>query len=1075
MKVFTEVSIRMRCIALIALFAPISLLAQVKGSINGTVVDSSQASVPGATLVLSNKDTGELRQATSSEQGYFNFVDLARGDYSLTIKADGFRELQMGPLELTVGEQMTVRPKLELGTVSEVVEVQAIAPPVTTSNSSVSQLVDTKRIEQLPLNGRNALQLVALLPGVVNAGNAGQFGATQVTFSTSGGRNIDMNFTLDGGYNMNSFYSIANEYPNPDALQEFSTTTRNYTAAFGRGTSSVAAVTRSGTNQFHGSAFEFLRNTELDARSFFSAKRADFKRNQYGGTFGGPIVKNRLFFFLGYQGTKVRGTPGDSRYRTLSARERVGDFSGVSTPIRDPENGNAPFPGNQIPANRIRPFASTYLSKYLPAANSGSDFYSFAPSGNRLDQNQWIGRIDYAISDKDKLNFRAFYNDVPQIQNCGNVDVDWTCDLPTRFQNYTVGEDHIFSSSLINSFRMSYVRSAFGSLARKDFSLTGLGIPLNTANINTGFGLTGQSVLGISGFVSADTGPPTRDIMPTTHVSETLSWIRGAHSLSFGFELYRNRVNELQNWQSGGNIQFTGAATGNAAADFLLGQFNSYRQVTGLTSRLRQTLPSLFVQDDWRVSRRVTLNIGLRWEPYNGYVSEDNQLMLFAPGRQSTVLPKAPAGLLFPGDEGVPSSVVGSRWNNIAPRVGIAWDVFGSGKTSVRLGAGKFFVPLTRGISLNRFTLIQPFTTDLTVSGGDAYNIFARAPFNGVSPFPRPAPSDLNALRQTEFVPTANETTWGLPFKTQADYQWSLSLQQALSSSAVFELNYIGSSSSNLFSSVESNYAVYQPGVSTIANTQTRRLYPQFGQINNALSAFSANYNALQVVVNQRYSKGISVLGSYTWSKALGVNVSAGEGSNGPRNPYDYRSDYGPLSLDRRHNFILSTLWDIPLGGPGRPRWERLVLGGWQMSGIANAVSGAPLTVRSGRDNSLTGIGQDTADAVGDWRISGDRSKQDKINAWFNTAAFAQNGPGTFGNTGIGLLSGPGTWNVDFATRKQFRFAETQNVEFRGSFYNLLNHANLGNPNTTQLNSIFGRITSASTPRVIELAVRYAF
>ena len=213
--------------------------------------------------------------------------------------------------------------------------------------------------------------------------------------------------------------------------------------------------------------------------------------------------------------------------------------------------------------------------------------------------------------------------------------------------------------------------------------------PVNTANINTGFGLTGQSVLGISGFVSADTGAPTRDIMPTTHINETLSWIHGAHSLSFGFELYRNRVNELQNWQSGGNIQFTGSASGNAAADFLLGKFDSYRQVTGLTSRLRQTLPSLFVQDDWRVSRRITLNLGLRWEPYNGYVSEDNQLMLFAPGKQSTVFPKAPAGLLFPGDAGVPSSVVGSRWNNIAPRVGIAWDVFGDGKTSIRTGRRK--------------------------------------------------------------------------------------------------------------------------------------------------------------------------------------------------------------------------------------------------------------------------------------------------------------------------------------------------------------------------------------------------
>jgi hypothetical protein len=562
--------------------------------------------------------------------------------------------------------------------------------------------------------------------------------------------------------------------------------------------------------------------------------------------------------------------------------------------------------------------------------------------------------------------------------------------------------------------------------------------------------------------------------MPTTHINDTLSWIRGSHSLSFGFELYRNRVNELQNWQSGGNIQFTGSATGNASADFLLGKFNSYRQVTGLTSRLRQTLPSLFVQDDWRVSRRVTLNLGVRWEPYNGYVSEDRQMMLFAPGRQSTVFPKSPAGLLFPGDEGVPDSVVGSRWDNIAPRVGIAWDVFGNGKTSVRLGAGKFFVPLTRGISLNRFTLIQPFTTDITINGGDAYDIFGRAPFNGVSPFPRPV-GDLNALRQADFVPTANETTWGLPFKTQADYQWSLSLQQALSSSAVFELNYIGSSSSNLFSSVESNYSIYRPGVSTIANTQDRRLYPQFGQINNALSAFSSNYNALQVVLNKRYAKGFTVLGSYTWSKALGVDVSAGEGSNGPRNPLNYRSDYGPLGLDRTHNFIVSTLWDIPMGGPGRPQWERLLLGGWQMSGIANAVSGSPLTIRAGRDNSLTSIGGDTADVIGNWRLSGDRSKQDQINSWFDTSAFAQNAPGTFGNTGIGSLRGPGNWNVDFAARKQFRITETQHLEFRGSFYNVLNHANLGNPNTTQLNSIFGRITSASTPRVIELALRYAF
>lgn len=1064
----------LRVAALLAACVP-ACLAQIAASINGTVVDATQAAVPGANLVLTNTLTGETRQAVSSPEGYFTFLDLQRGEYTLKASAGGFRDVIIGPVTLTVGQAMTLRPRLEVGAVTETVEVTGTPPPVVTSSSSVSQLVDTQRIEQLPLNGRNALQLVQLLPGVVPAGNAGQMGAIQVTFSTSGGRNIDMNFSLDGGYNMNSFYSIANEYPNPDALQEFSATTRNYSAAFGRGSSSVAAVTRSGTNQLHGSAFEFLRNTQLDARPFFAPQRSDFKRNQYGGTLGGPIVPNKLFFFFGYQGTKVRGTPTDTRYRTFTEAERGGDLSATTRAITDPDNPGQVFPGNIIPASRIRPFARKYMDEYLPRANSGPDFYGFAPVGTRLDQNQLIGRLDYSVSDKDKLSFRMFYNDVPQKSTCASVDADWTCTLPTRFQNYTLSHDHVFSPTLIHALRLSYVRSAFGMLADKDFSLTGLGLPVSLANINTGFGLTAQSNLAISGFVTADTGFPTRDVMPTTHISDTLSWVKGKHTLQFGFEFYRNRVNELQNWLSGGSISFTGTITGSPAADFLLGKFDSYRQVTGLNARLRQNLPGFYAHDDFRITRNLTLNLGLRWEPYNGYVSEDNQLMLFAPGRQSRVFAKAPAGLLYPGDEGVESSIVGSRWTNLAPRVGIAWDVRGNGKTSVRAGFGSYFVPLTRGISLNRFTLIQPFTTDLTVRGGDAYDIFGRPPFNGQSPFPRPLSGDLNALKSADFVPTANETSYGLPFKTQVDYQWSLSIQQAIGSSAAFEVNYVASSSSNLFSSVEANYAIYQPGATT-ANTQDRRLFPQFGQINLALSGFSANYNSLQLVLNKRYAHGFTVLGSYTWSKALGIgSASFGEGSNGPRNPYDWRADYGPLSLDRTHNFVASALWDVPVGRKGAPMWQRWTVGGWQLSGIASVRSGAPLTFRSGRDNSFTGIGGDTADITGDWRLPGGRSKADQIARWFNTGVFVQNPAGTFGTTGIGVMRGPGSWNIDTAIQKNFPVTEGKRLELRGSFYNLFNHAVLGNPNTTANNPTFGRITSADTPRVIEFGLRFAF
>jgi hypothetical protein len=1033
--------------------------AQVNGSINGTLLDATQAAVAGAPLVLTNTQTGDSRQLTSSEQGYFVFTDLPRGEYSLRVSVAGFRELVMSPLVLTVGQQMTVHPILEVGTASESIEVNASALPVTTSTSSVSQLVDSKRIEQLPLNGRNALQLVSLLPGVVPAGNGGQFGAVQTTFSVSGGRNVDMNFTLDGGFNMNPFYGIANEYPNPDALQEFSATTRNFSAAFGRGTSSVSAVTRSGTNSFHGTLFEFLRNTDLDSRPFFAATRSVFKRNQYGGTIGGPVIRNKLFFFASYQGTKARGTPADVRYQTLTVSQRAGDFSAFTKPLIDPTTGVA-FPRNIIPSSRIQPFATNFVQKELPLPNSGPNFYDFTPVGSQLDQNQVIVKMDYSLSDKDKISFRYFYNDVPQVGQASNVGPDWLDSYPTRFQNWTLGEDHLFSANLINTFRATYVRSAFGVIAKKDFSLTGLGLPISLANINSGYGLTAQSTLNMSGYISADTGAPTRDIMP-----------------AFGFELYHNRVNELQNWQSDGNMVFNGSVTGDAAGDMLLGKFFSLRQVTGLTSRLRQTLPSFFAQDDFKFNRRLTINLGLRWEPYFGYVSENSQLMEFSTGKQSTVFPKAPPGLLYPGDNGLPASIVGSRMNNFAPRVGLAWDVRGNGRTSVRAGFGVFWVPMTIGINLNRFTLIQPFTTDITVLGGDAYNIFGNAPFNGVSPFPRPNAADLNALKQADYVPTANENSFGLPFKTQQDYQWSFSLQQAVANNAVVELNYVGSSSSHLFTTVEGNPAIYIPGQSTVANTQARRRNPQIGLINNTLSALSANYNSAQISFNKRYSSGFTVLGSYTFSKALGIGTgSVGAGSNGPRNPNNYQMDYSALSLNRTHNFVSSALYDVPWGRTGAPAWQRMAVGGWQVSGIFSAISGAPLTVGSGLDNSLTGIGSDTADLIGDWRLDGNRSKQDRMAKYFNTAAFKTNAIGTFGTAGINWLYGPGSWNIDVAATKNFQITEHKRFEFRSSFYNMLNHPNLGNPNTTFTNGAFGKITTMSnSPRVIEMGLKFAF
>lgn len=1047
-------------------------MAQTNGSISGVVVDPSGSVVPGAQLELTHVATARTQHGGSGADGYFTFTDLPTGRYSLRIMAEGFRELDLDGLNLTVGQQMTVRPELTLGQLTDIVEVSSTPPPVTTSSSTVSHLVDSQRIDRLPLNGRNALQLVALVPGVVEKGRYGQFGATQLSFEVAGGRQVDMNFNLDGGINMNAFYNNANDYPNPDALQEFTVNTRTYTAAFGRGFNQVSAVTKSGTNEIHGSLFEFLRNTKLDARSFFAPQRSEFKRNQYGGTVGGPVVRNKTFFFGGFQGTKERGTPGVNRYRTLTTAERQGAFS---TPVSDPQTG-ASFANNQIPASRIQPFATKFIDGNLPAANSGNDFFTFTP-GFKLDQTQLIGKLDHNFSDNDRISFRYLLNDTPQLGNgvSAFLDSSWLAELPTRSQNFNLSWHHVFTPSLISEVRLTHVRNAYGVRTPRDFSLSGLGLDVNVANAISDFGLTPDSRISVGGFFSASPGVPTRDIVPTSQLTAATTWIHGKHKVGFGVEIYKNRVNQLQNFLTGGTIGFNGFASGNAAADFLLGEYNSYRQITPLVTRLRQTIPASYVQDDIRVHRNVTVNLGVRWEPFVAWVSENDVLSTFRPGVQSTAFPKMAPGLLYPGDDGLPRTITGSQWKNFAPRVGIAWDVRGDGKTSIRAGYGIYLMPTFRGIYFNRFPLIQPFALDVRLFGGSTTNLWAAEPFNGVNPYPRPDVTDIAGLRDVAFTPTAGHTSFALPFKTQSDNQWSFSIQQALRQDTVLEVAYVGSSASHLYTSSELNPAVYIPGQSTVANTQQRRLYPQFGPINDTRASLSSNYNSLQVSLTKRYSKGFSVLGSYAWSKGLGVNGSFGEGSNGQRNPFNSLLDYGRQPGDVRQNFVTSFIWESPLSGHSNGIVRRL-FGAWQLNGINTLRTGLPFTCRSGLDNSLVGIGGDTCDQVGEWKIEGDRSRGEMINGYFNTEAFTQNAIGTFGHSGINALEGPGFWNFDLGITRLFPVAEGKHFEFRALAYNVLNRPNFGLPNSTRSSPVFGRITATSHDgRVVEFGLKFIF
>lgn len=1048
-----------------------ALYAQGTATINGTVLDATSAAVPKASVILTEVQTGLQRTTTTSPQGYFTFMNLNPGIYALKVSLAGFNAWQQQNIVLSVAQHATFRPVLQVGNVTQTVEVTAASPLVTTSNSTISSLVNNRQIEQLPLNGRNALQLIALTPGVVSTGTNGQFGVTQPAFAVSGGRDIDTNFFLDGATNMNPFYADSINFPDPDALQEFSVLSRDYSAEYGRGSTIVSAVTRSGTNKFHGSAFEFVRNTKLDSRPFFSANRPVYKRNQFGGTLGGPIRHNKAFFFVSYQGTQVRGAPGSTTYSTMTAAERTGDFSALSKPIIDPTTGQ-PFNGNIIPPDRIQTQATTFVNKFLPSANLDQDAYTFTPA-TKVSENQVIGKVDYQLTPHDSFSARYLFDNLPQ-DSSSSLESVFAVSFPARYQSAAADYTHTFSSTLLNDVNLSYVRSAFGvAYLPPIFSLADIGYPVSASNAISG--LSSQSALTVSGYFNQALNSGTRDTMPTWYFHDDVAWVHNIHSIHAGVELYRNRINELQNYLTGGQLIFSGQFSGNPAADFLLGDFSSYEQIAGLTSRLHQTLSSLYVQDDIKLSREVTLNAGLRWDPVAGYNSEDKQLATLLPGHQSTLFPLAPEGLLYPGDNGLPNNIVGKRWNNFGPRLGVAWDVFGNGKTSVRAGAGIYYIPFTEGLTLNRFTLISPFTPDITVLGGNTSDLWAAAPYNGVDPFPFPTAGDLAGLKTLPFPPFAGESSLALPFNTETANQWSFSVQQQLWRNAVLEVDYVGSSSSHLTTSYNSNPAVYIPGASTVANTQSRRVYPQIGAVNAIGDILSSNYNALQVSFRQRYSHGLSLNSNYTYSKALGVVASEGAGSNGPRDPNNFGLNYGPLSFDLRNNWVTDFLWRPTEGRKFSNRLLGAVAGGWGLTNIVTIQSGPPLSLSSGVDNSFTGIGSDTPDQVGPWQYPGGRSKSQQIQEWFNPNAFVTNPVGTFGTLGMDALTSPGYWNWDAAVMRTFVPHEGYTLEFRGSFYNILNHANLGAPVSTLTSPAFGRIQSATNPRQIEFSLRLSF
>jgi hypothetical protein len=1032
------------------------------GTITVAVHDASGAAVAGAKVVLRNENTGiDVRSGVCNDQGNFNAPLVPSGSYSIRVEMRGFKSYQQSGIYLQVNEEISVPVSLQVGELSEQVEVTAAAPLVEATSGVLRETVDRVRVSELPLNGRNVLQLQVLVPGSVSAGSLDQ-GANTPGYAVNGGIGGSNMYSLDGGEYQDSYFNAPLPFPNPDAIQEFTIQTNSYSAEFGRNRgASINAVTKAGTNEFHGGAFEFVRNDMFDARPFFSTAVPVFKRNQFGAQFGGPIRKNKTFFFVAWQGTHERGTPTTSTAIVPSAAMRSGDFSQLlpGKPLTDPLS-KAPFPGNILPPSRLTKPAVNFLSKYVPLPNLGNNYVTPQPAPK--DSNQYLTRIDHELGQKDRLYGRYIYNDDYLFNPAGNL-ANWGIDQTFHRQGLVVSETHLFSSSLVNSLLFAFNRIYSYIVQTPDFQWADLGANIPNANPVT----HSWQNLTISGYFNAVTGTFWDLARKTYNVSDSLSWTRGRHSAKFGAQISRYHVDQVNEFFSRFGGTFNGFATGDAAADFMLGNMYSLRMVGVLSNNLSQTNWQFFTSDEIKVSPRLTVTLGMRWQPDLHFTEASGKESSFRPGLQSTVFPNAPLGLLFKGDSQLPPNVINPNWHNFAPRVSFAYDLFGTGKTALRGGYGIFFDDFA-SIRLNRFPLIQPYVLDTTV-----FDVPLADPYGGKGPYPFIPPTTAEQKKAFQFVRPAATTSFNADFRTPYAQQWNFNIQQMLPFESVATFAYVGSKSSRLFGSHNLNPAVYRPGA-TAGDTQARRIYQDFGTIEDESTVGYSQYHSLQLTLNKHFSRGFTVLAAYTFSKDVGQTSSQGEGSLGTRDPNNWNLDKGLMPTDRTHILAISSVWMAPT--PHGNKAMEAVLGGWQLTGILTANSGAPLTVRTGVDRSLNGQSLDTADLIGDWRINQSRPRGEEILKWINTAAFALNPIGTVGTSGIDIVRGPALSNFDLATFKNFTVKERFKFQFRAEFFNCLNHTVLGNPNTTFTNGAFGKILSTQTaPRVGEVGLKLLF
>ena len=1036
----------MRFVCALVVSAP--AFAQGFGTIVGTVSDGTGAVVPSVKVQAIDEATSALRETTTNDQGYFVIPALRPSTYTLKIDAPGFAPSVRKQILLEADQSVTVNQIVSVQQSTQTVEVAADASQVNTSTSTVSEVVDRRRVVDLPLNGRNAASLLLVVAGAtpapgndVDQGNTKTFPAT-VTVSTNGSRQNQVSFRLDGANN-NDLYTNANQpFPFPDALQEFSVQTANYSSRYGGNAGGVVnVVTRSGTNELHGNLFEFVRNAEFNARNFFAAKRDQLKRNQYGGTVGGPVRiphlyngKDKTFFFFGYQGTKIRNLGGTTSAYVPTTANLNGDFSNVLTAnpsnpfnkptvIVDPATGN-PFPGNQIPVNRFDP-AAVALLKYIPIVSSGNGQIFYAvPLAQNFDE--FVARGDHAISEKDRLSMRYFFD---RFRNTGFLDkTNYLSNSNYSLidsQNALLAWTHILTPAALNELRLSYSRETSNrGPAPGSISLGSLGVNIYQPPVPT---LEGVSV---SGFFNPSQTDPASFIRNQYNLSDDFTLVKGKHTLSFGVSAIHAQVLLRNQFRTSGSYTFTADVTNDALASYLLGYVRTYTQGFGEFKDNLVNTWSAYAQDDFHVSRRLTLNLGFRYDPQYTWQERNNRVEQFSVSNynanvRSTVYTNAPPGLLFPGDPGVPQWGANNSYKNFSPRVGFAYDLAGDGKTSVRGGFGTFYDAVQDGIFNNRFVDVTPFSPQFSLT--QPQGTFSNPLLGLVNPYPSPFPPPKNSAFPGPVLVITYDPANGARQLTPVVYQWNLIAERQLPADWLLRVAYVGSQSRHLLESTELNPAVYTPG--SKLSTDARRAFQPYGSISQASQDVNSGYNSAQITAQKRYSHGLTILANYTWSKSIdtlpygqGVtSVSAGSNSPIPWNfAGRHQYDRGPSEFDHTQRFVTSYVYDLPKLA-SRNSFIKTLAGGWQVSGILTYQTGGPLTLLAGKDQSQTGIGADRASYLGgpEYGSGACGSSAPCVN-YLVPSSFGLPAIGTFGNIGKGSLRGPDLFNWDTGVFKEF-------------------------------------------------------